>query len=228
MDVKEPESRILGSMSRSISIHLFVIFAGLAFGQLDSNSVTVTASRSATVQPDQAVFSVVVTSDLNSNLNDVLTAVQPAGITITNFSGVSSNSLVFISGVNQQGQQILQWAFQLLAPLTNTKSTVTSLASLQSSVPKANKNLSVSFSIQGTQVSQQAQQGQTCDVAGLINDARTKAQTLASAGGRTVGGLLAMSSSTTGGAPSSAVLGIASPLLPQTCSVTVKFSLLGS
>jgi uncharacterized protein YggE len=220
-------------MSRSKLVYLSVIFAGLAFGQLDSNSVTVTASRNTTVPPDQAVFSVVVTSDLNSTLNDVLTAVLPAGISITNFSGVSSNSLMFISGPNSQTQQTLQWAFQLLAPLTNTKSTVTTLASLQTSVPKANKNLSVSFTVQGTQTSQQAQQAQTCDVAGLINDARAKAQTLAAAGGRTVGGLLAMSSSTSGvaGPASGAIIGVlavAPPVLPQPCVVTVKFALLGS
>ncbi|HLX43565.1 MAG TPA: hypothetical protein VKR43_09030 [Bryobacteraceae bacterium] len=87
-------------MSRKIPVHLFVISAGLAFAQLDSNSITVRASRSFTVQPDLAVFS---------------------------------------------------------APISGTKSAVSTLTSLQSTVPKANSNLSVTFSIQGTQFSTQAQ-----------------------------------------------------------------------
>jgi uncharacterized protein YggE len=214
-------------MSRSISIYLFVISAGLAFAQLDSNSITVTASRTSTIQPDQAVFSVVVSSDLNSSLTDVLSALQPAGLTLANFSGVTTNGFYY-STANPFPQQLLslQWTFQLVAPLASTKSTVATLTSLQSSVPKMNKNLGASFSLQGTQVSPQAQQSQTCDLAGLITDAQAKAQTLATAGARTLAGLLSLSSSTT--TPGSTASGVTSSFPPLTCSVTAKFGLLGN
>jgi hypothetical protein len=197
-------------MSR-ISLHLFVIFGSLAFGQLDSNSVTVTATRNLTAQPDQAVFSLSVTSDLKTTLSDVLTALQPAGVTIANFSGVNTLNVY----LDNQPQISVVWAFNLVAPLTKTSDTVATLSALESSVPKANPKLTLSFAIQGTQVSSQLQQSQTCSTADLISDARTQAQTLATAGGRTLSGILALSGSTqASGYPA--------------CSLTVKFALLGS
>ena len=54
----------------------------------------------------------------------------------------------------------------------------------------------MSFSIVGTQVSQQLAQSQTCSLSGLIAAATTQAQNLAAASGFTLGAILAMSSST--------------------------------
>src|SRR5258707_15830084 len=50
------------SMLKITLILCFVTPASLLFGQLDSNSVTVTASRSANVQLDQVLLAVYVTS----------------------------------------------------------------------------------------------------------------------------------------------------------------------
>src|SRR5260370_5295933 len=58
-----------------------VLFAPLAFGQLDSNSVTVTASRGASLQADQAVFGVFVNFGLYAGLDVVLPAFLGTGIT---------------------------------------------------------------------------------------------------------------------------------------------------
>jgi hypothetical protein len=209
-------------MSRKIPVHLFVISAGPAFAQLDSNSIIVTASRTAGVQQDQGVFSIMVASDLNSSLGDVLAVVQPAGIGLSNFSTVSTTTAY----VNGQQIQKLQWTFQLIAPLATIKTTAGTLTTLQASAPKSNPNLTVSFSLQGTQVSAQALQSQTCDFLGLIGDAQAKAQALASAGGRTLAGLLAMSTST--GSPYVTATGVTSASLAQTCSISVKFGLLGN
>jgi hypothetical protein len=159
-------------------------------------------------------------------LSDILTAVQPANVTLANFSGVSTVSFQVQVGNRIQNQQGDQWTFTLAVPLANVKSTVATLTALQKSVPQANKTLSVSFSIQGTQVSQQLQQSQSCDMTGILADARAKAQDLASAGGRTLGGTLALSTSTS--------TSIGTPANPfptsssQSCSATVKFALLGS
>jgi hypothetical protein len=208
-------------------LFLVVASASLAFAQLDSNSITVNASRSTNLQRDQAVFGVFVQSDLNTSLNDVLTALQGSGITSANFSGVSGNSGFTIS----PGQSpALQWAFGLPAPLTKTKDTVAALTALQQNIAQNNKSLKLSFSIQGTQVSEQLQRSQTCSIPDLLADARSQAQKLADAGGVTLGTILAMSSPTSsvGGTLS---LGVVSgnfvspaPFLPVPCAVTVKFA----
>ena len=202
------------------SLLFLCLFAPFAFAQLDSNSVTVTATNNVNLQPDQAVFQVSVNSDTTSTLSDVLTAVQPAGLGLSNFSSVGTPFL----SVNQTG---LQWTFGLAAPLAQIQATIAMLSALQQSVPQANPRLSVSFSIQGTQVSQQSQQSQTCSYADLLASARAQAQTLAAAAGRTLSGILAMSSTTaknTGSIPSLASYLSATP---QACSLTVKFALLG-
>src|SRR5260370_6736842 len=77
-------------MRKSFLILAFLAFASLISAQTDSNSVTVTASRTTTttVQIDQALFGITVASDLNTSLDDVLAALQGSGITIANFSGL--------------------------------------------------------------------------------------------------------------------------------------------
>ncbi len=203
-------------MLRQIPAALFLISASFAFAQSDANSVTVTASRAITPQPDQALFSVSVTSGLTTTLDDVLAAVQPAGITLASFSSVStSNAFNVVNSVNMLQ---LQWTFALTGALANTTATIATLTSLQSTAAKANPSLSVSFSLQGTQVSAQAAQSQTCSLPGLLSDANAKAQALAAAANRFVSGILALATSTshTNGVPS------------HSCSITVKYSLVGS
>ena len=203
-------------MCRRIPAVLFLISASLAFGQLDSNSVTVTSSSNTTPQPDQAVFSVTVGAAIGTSLNDVVSALSGSGITLANLSnvttslGVSGSPTFGIPGLAPAGPPPLNWTFTLVAPLANTKATVAMLTGLQQTVPQKNSSLTLSFSIQGTQVSQQLQQSQPCAISDLLTDARTQAQTLAAAGGRTLSGILALSSATSG------------------CTVTVKFALLGS
>ena len=82
----------------------FLSVAPLLLGQLDSNSVTVTASNSATLQPDQAVFSIVVTSGLNASLDDVVAALQGSGITSANFAGIGG-----LPVLGQQQPQASRW-----------------------------------------------------------------------------------------------------------------------
>ncbi len=61
-------------MRKSGFVVLLLSFCPLAFGQLDSSSVTVNASSNANLQPDQAIFQVTVQSGLATGLDDVLTA----------------------------------------------------------------------------------------------------------------------------------------------------------
>ena len=190
-------------MPRRILAALFLIYGSFAVAQSDSNSVTVTASRTISSQPDQAVFYVTVTARSTTTLQDILNAVQPAGLTLANFSSV-------VTAASALNNPQLLWTFTLDAPLANTKATIATLTNLQSAVAKANPNLTISFSVQGTQISPQAAQSQTCPLAGLMSDATAKAQALAAAANRFVSGIMALATAT------------------NTCSVTVRFSLVGS
>ena len=206
-------------------------FCPIAFAQLDSNSITVTASNNVTLQPDQAVFSVTVTSSQDTGLDDILAAVQGAGITIANFVGVSSaGQIIAVLGPNPpvNAAPTVSWTFSLPAPLANTKATVASLTTLEQNIAKANNGLTLSFSIVGTQISQQLAQSQTCSFPALIASATTQAQALAAAGGVTLGSILAISSSTSGAASANFILGAFSATYtsatPPPCAITVKFN----
>jgi uncharacterized protein YggE len=204
-------------MRKSAVVLLPLLFCSLAFGQLDSNSITVSVSNNATLQPDQVVFSVSVGSTINSGLDDVLAALQGSGITAANLSGVSTQGqAIAILGALPPTlpAPTLTWSFTLAAPLANTKATVTTLTTVQQNIAKLNNGLTMSFSIIGTQVSQQLAQSQTCSLSGLITAATAQAQSLAAAGGLTLGAILAMSSST------SNVISSA----PPPCAITVKFN----
>jgi hypothetical protein len=197
----------------------------LAYGQVDSNSITVTASKNnAAGQPDQAVFNVQVNSGLDKSLDDVIAALQGSGITSANFQGLSA---FFPSGGLGTGTtpppQSLNWSFQLAAPLAKVKDTITTLSSVQAKIAAQNNGLALSFSIQGTQSAQPA----ACSLPDLLTNARTQAQNLADGAGVSVGNILAMSSSTIGVAQGQA--GISSILLGTSvapCALTVKYALL--
>jgi hypothetical protein len=175
-----------------------------------------------------------VQSGVTTGLDDVLAALQGSGITLANFSGVSTQGQVFstLGSVPPTPAPTLSWVFTLPVSLTNTKATVATLTTLQQNIAKQNNGLALSFSIVGTQVSQQLAQSQTCSLPALITSATTQAQNLAAAGGLTLGSILAMSSTTSNvisaatsivlsGALSSTFLGSAAP---PPCAITVKFN----
>jgi uncharacterized protein YggE len=202
---------------------------------LDTNSITVTASRNASLQPDQAIFGVTVQSGINTSLDDVVAALQGAGITAANFSGVSTlqQGTIIAGGFATSTSPTLQWVFALPVPLTKTKDTVASLTTLQQNIAKANNGLTLSFNIAGTQVSSQLAQSQTCSLSGLIADATAQAQSLAAAGGLYLGAIVAISGSTANVVSSTPPIYISSPgyvstvsssfVAPPPCAITVKF-----
>ena len=210
-------------MPKILAIVLPLLFGSVAFGQLDSNSITVSASNNATLQPDQAIFAVTVQSGISTGFDDVLTALQGSGITAANFSGVTTQGQ--FAGTTLPGGLAplpsLFWTFNLPVSITNTKATVASLTTLQQTLATQNNGLTLSFSIVGTQVSQQLAQSQTCSLSALLTAATTQAQSLAAAGGFTLGSILAMSSSTSNGVTSP----YATPYVTQpSCAITVKFN----
>lgn len=218
-------------MRKSGLIFVLLSFCPLAFGQLQSNSITVSASNNANLQPDQAVFSVSVQSGSNAGLEDVLGALQGSGITVANFSGVNTSQQTLTCVAPPSTSIMLQWVFSLPVALTSTKATVAALTTLQQNIAKQNNGLMLSFVLAGTQVSQQLAQSQTCSLTGLIAIATTQAQSLAAAGGLTLGSILAISSSTSNtvsGTNGIEVFGASvatiSNATPPPCGITVTFN----
>lgn len=222
-------------MFRFTILLTFLTSASLAFAQLDSNSVTVTASRNTNLLPDQVVFGVLVDSGLNSSLDDILAALHGSGITAANFLGVSSApATVIFSGpipgpIPVTETPMLQWSFSLAVPFSKMKDTAAALTSLQRTISQQNNSgLRLVFQVQGAQISPQLQQSQTCLLTDLIADARSQAQKLGDAAGLSVGSILAVSSFTTtttpGPIPVNRFSSTSGTFLPG-CSVTVKFAL---
>jgi hypothetical protein len=227
-------------MSLIARVSLLFLTASTAFAQLDSNSITVSASRGTTIQADQVVFAITVSSSLDVNLTDVVAAVQSAGLTLSNFQSVSTAPVYQIlpTGTPQPGMPPpgLQWVFALPVPISKLKDTTATLTTLQQSIAKNNNGMTMSFSVAGTQVSVPLQQSQTCSLPDLLSDARAQAQKMAEAANMTLGAILAMSGSIAtvqpgSGVPITAYLGsfsfsslLTSPTA-QPCFITVKFAL---
>ena len=208
-------------------------FTSLLFGQLDSNSMEITASRSVNLPDDEVIFDVTVNSGTGATLDQVVAALAGSGITSANFSDLSSS------------RGGLAWDFSMSVPLSKMKATLASLAALQQSVSASKAGLTMSFDIAG---SRQSNQSQSCSMPDLIADAKAQAQRLASAAGLTAGPILAMSESVPAAIPAGRagiiqfstgfavpnvaqfvplktfLLGAVTPA--QTCAMVVKFQLL--
>jgi len=110
--------------------------AGLAFGQATTNSITVTASRNANVQPDQVVFGVKVDAPLTASRDDAVSALQGSGITLANLTGVTT-----VQQYDSKGQatvSLIEWTFSLPVAIADMKSTIALLSTVQTS--NAQKN----------------------------------------------------------------------------------------
>lgn len=212
---------------------VFLVFGRAAFGQLDSDSITISASRSIDSQPDQVVFNVTVQSGPSASFDDTLNAVQGLGITAADLVGVNLPVTLI---PNPAFQAMTGWVFSLTAPLDRIQATIVSITALQQTIAQKNNGLSLSFAVRGTQVSSALQQQDQCPTADLVSDAQQQARKLADAAGLTVGPIVALSdgpdaSTAYFASPTIALwFNTASPYLasPPTfpCLITVKFQLL--
>ncbi len=209
-----------------------LLLAVPVFAQLPSQTVTITATRSITVAPDQALLSLTVTSSPETNLEQIVSPLSGLGITPLNLTGVYSSSAT-----------MLQWNFNLAVPLANLTPAIASLTNLEQNITQNNSGLTLSFSVTGVQTSAQAQASQlaqTCTNANLISDATAQAQKLAGAAGMTLGSVLKLSNVAasptvangvyyavlSGAVAASEYFVPASASAPSTCSLTVQFQLL--
>ena len=166
-------------MTRHSAVVALILASGsVLFGQLESNSITITASRSVYLQPDEIVFGVSVNSGPDSTLDEIVAALDSLGITADNFR--------YVSPFESFG---LQWNFNLPSPFSRMKATISALTALQQTLGQKNTGLNLTFSVNYSQVSAESRQ---CASADLVADARIQAQKLAAAAGLTLGPLLAI------------------------------------
>ena len=219
---------------RTLCVGIFAATSVL-FGQLDSNSIVVTAYRSVYLQPDHAEFLVNVVSPPNATLDNIVGALQGSGITATSLSG-RSEAFVSPPGVVTAEPPQITWSFNLTTPLASINNTLASLTTIQQSITQKNSGLSIYFGVVRARVSPQSQESQQCPIADLVSDARNQAQTLAAAAGLTLGPILAIYDGSTrvfavlGSAVAVAQSPVSSSALfttpSLTCAITVKFTLL--
>jgi len=162
---------------------MMLLVAAPVFAQLDPHTLTISATRSINLQPDQVVFGLSVSSSAIPNLDQVMAALSGLGITSANLTGVSNN----------YAPPSFQWNFALAVPLSSLTATIVSLTKLQTTIAKNNSGLTLTFYVNGTEVSQQLQQSQACSNSDLIADATAQAQKLAAAAGLTLGAILKLS-----------------------------------
>jgi uncharacterized protein YggE len=215
-------------MRTSYLIALTLASASLLFGQLDSDTVTIQASRSVNLTPDQVVFAVSVSAGPTTSLDQIVAALASSGITATNFVGVTGGA---------DNQSPLQWLFTLAAPLTKIKATI-ALTVLQQSIAHNNSGLTLMFQVQRTQFSPESIQSQSCAAKDLVAGAQTQAQNVAAAAGLYVGPIVAISDGSSAMPTFAARVGDflignwINPTglwynpTPPGCSVEVKFKLL--
>src|ERR1051325_3915927 len=98
------------------SLLLFAALAPFAFAQLDDNTITVTATRSFILQPDQVVIGVVVTAQGDAGLDDLLPLLDGTNITAAN-----------LTGAFQSVQNETQWSFRVTVPLAKMTDELKSL-----------------------------------------------------------------------------------------------------
>lgn len=149
--------------------------------ELDSNTLTITASRTFNIVPDQALIWVGVGSTQVLTPDTAAAFLQGSGITADNLTGVSSG----IGGTT--------WYFSLAVPWSNLKDTLTALASDQR---KTGPRASIDYSVQQAQVSPSLQAAQGCVYPALVADARAQAQKVAAAAGVTVHEIVGLSDGT--------------------------------
>jgi hypothetical protein len=202
---------------------LLAAVESLAFGQLDSDTLTVSVSQSVNLQPDQVVFEIRVTTPATTGLDEVVASLKNDAV---KFSGVTSS----------RDHATLTWFFTLAVPFSKLAATAAQLDAQK-----------IPFYVQGSQVSAESQQAQQCPVSSLMVAAKLRAKQVADAAELVVGDILTLSSGNpmttssrisvptpilnldpTGGSPIPSVVPSfpIQPAITSNCTLIMKFKLL--
>ena len=176
---------------RTITLILMAA-AVVSAADLDNNTLTVTATRTLNIQPDQALVSVNLVVARDAGLDDVLAKLNGTGITAANLTSVSQ----VLGSTAAAGGPYSEWMFSVQVPFSNLKSTLAALIQAQASLGQISGSNALSYYISGTQVSADAQAAQPCPFTALVSDARRQADTMAAAAGMRTGAITTVSDGT--------------------------------
>src|SRR5215472_2976887 len=170
---------------RQLSLAIWLAAASLGAAELDSNTVTVSATRTLNAQPDQAVFIVNLLASPDAGLDDVLARLNGSGITAAQLSSVSTQYGSAVPGGAMAPNSL--WTFTVTVSFSKMKDTVTALAQAASSLGSIQGSRILTFSVVGTQNSPDRLASQPCPMTALISDARRQADSMAAAAGMRAG-----------------------------------------
>src|SRR4051794_23763433 len=105
---------------------LLFAFVPAAFGQLDSDTFSITSTRTSNVEINQFQVTVYVDAAADMSLDDVLSVLKETGITTANLSGASTN-FFNLSYVGQTPAQHTRWTFVLTDSLSKLNGTLAAL-----------------------------------------------------------------------------------------------------
>lgn len=209
-------------------LFLLWLAAAPAFGQVASSTLTISATRTINLKPDEATIGLWVSSSYSTGLDEVVSALSGLDITSADLTGAGSSTV----------PPSVQWYFTLAAPLAKLPATLGALTQLQQNIGQNDSGLTLTFGLEGSQVSQrsqQLQQTQSCSNSNLIADATAQGQKLAAAAGLTLGPILQVSDvplpQASAGFAESSLVGFIVPALSllgstnATCSLVVQFQL---
>jgi hypothetical protein len=220
---------------------LFVAATGLAFAQLDSDTITITATgQTPVLQPDELNVYLSVNAVRELVLEDVLKALAGVAVSERDLTGVNESRLIGVCIPSDKGcSPTKHWDFAFTRPLTKLNETMQALASIEAA-PQSGISLSYSLSSDASAAAQE------CAYPTVISQARRHAENVAAAAGLRVGPIVAMSDGTgalqaedpavpTAGLRVAdfstvtvvgALLTIPSPAASPTCTAVVQYKLL--
>jgi uncharacterized protein YggE len=147
------------------------------FGQVAAKTLTVYASRTVNVSPDQATVSASVSTPLDGTVDDAVAALAGTGVT--------SADLQYVNPL--YGQNGIAWQFSWTVPFSKLNDEVAALQKAQS------KSGTVSFSLNGAQASAGLVAAQDCTSTALVTDAQAYARLVTAAAGVSLNGIVAVS-----------------------------------
>jgi uncharacterized protein YggE len=174
---------------RTIMVAIWLA-ASLGAAQLDPNTVTVTAVRTLTVQPDQVVFLVNFLTAQDSGLDDVLAKLKGTGITAAQLAGVGSAEFARTNG---RSNPVSLWSFILPVSFDKMQDTMKALLQAQSAAGSQTGGQALTFSTAGVRISPEQQAAQQCPLPALVSDARRQADAMAAAAGMRTGAIVSVS-----------------------------------
>jgi hypothetical protein len=219
------------------TLWILLASAAAAFGQLDTKTITITASSTPSAKTSNATVQVNVMLSQASTLQDAVNVVQGAGFTADNFTDVSSYGYAnFLLGIEATAAPTVDWTLSRTLSATEVPSVLAALEAATKKQPSGTLSYSVSNA---------AAPPPDCPYTGLVGAAQSQARKVADAAGVKLGGIVSIEQGTqTQAAAGFAVFDfsavLSSTVLPpervaliqtqltspiSSCSVTVQFQI---